>query len=264
MSILGCGWLGLPLAKTLAAHGFNINGSTTSSQKLEVLQQSGIYPFLIALEDRSISGDITEFLKSSYTLVLDVPPKIKDAAPNSYVLKIRTLIPEIINAGIKNVLFISSTSVYGNEAVIATEELDPKPSTESGKQLFACENLLRETPDFQTTIIRFGGLIGSDRHPIKHLAGKENVENPDAPINLIHREDCLGIIIKIIENKIWGETFNAVAPYHPSREDYYTQKARAMNLPLPTFNRKNQSTGKQISSGKLIRFINYNFLHPEL
>jgi nucleoside-diphosphate-sugar epimerase len=56
---------------------------------------------------------------------------------------------------------------------------------------------------FKTTILRFGGLIGEDRNPIRFLAGRENLENPDAPINLIHQTDCIGIILRIIE-KILG------------------------------------------------------------
>ena len=35
ISILGCGWLGLPLAKSLLAKGYKIKGSTTSESKLE-------------------------------------------------------------------------------------------------------------------------------------------------------------------------------------------------------------------------------------
>lgn len=264
ISILGCGWLGLPLAKTLAAHGFYIKGSTTSPSKLEILEKMGVEPYLIELKPDTIQGEIAEFLRTSSTLILDVPPKAKDDGANAYLLKIKTLIPFIKKSGIKNVLFISSISVYGNESGIASEEVKPTPITESGKQLLETEDLFRKTTPFQTTILRFGGLIANDRHPVNYLSGKENIENPDAPVNLIHREDCLSIIIKIIENKIWGETFNAVAPYHPTREDYYTRKAREMDLPLPTFSRKQASVGKQVSTSKLLRFINYNFLHPEL
>jgi hypothetical protein len=38
-------------------------------------------------------------------------------------------------------------------------------------------------------------LIGEDK-PIKFIAGRENMDNPDAPINLIHQADCIGIILK--------------------------------------------------------------------
>ncbi|RZJ68464.1 MAG: SDR family NAD(P)-dependent oxidoreductase [Flavobacterium sp.] len=264
ISILGCGWLGLPLAKTLAAHGFHIKGSTTSHEKIDVLAAAGIEPFLVTLSAKEILGDIADFLHSSATLIIDVPPKQRSEESEDYSDKIRKLMPYIEKAGVKNVLFISSTSVYGNGAGVATEETEPQPQTKNGEQLLESEKLLLENEYFQTTVLRFGGLVADDRHPVKFLAGRENIENPDAPINLIHREDCLSIIIRIIENKIWGEIFNAVAPFHPTREEYYTQKARALQLPLPSFSRKNQSQGKQVNSGKLGRIVHYNFLHPEL
>ena len=70
ISILGCGWLGLPLAKALLENGFLVKGSTTSVEKLSVLENSGIHPFLIALESNSVSGDIETFLKGSKTLII--------------------------------------------------------------------------------------------------------------------------------------------------------------------------------------------------
>ena len=96
-------------------------------------------------------------------------------------------------------LFISSTSVYGEENLIVTEETELNPDTESGKQLVQTEQLLQSNLNFKTTILRFGGLIGEDRHPIKFLAGRKNIENPNAPINLIHQDDCIGIIMEILE-----------------------------------------------------------------
>ena len=132
---------------------------------------------------------------------------------------------------------MSSTSVYGDSFPIVeiTEETKPNPDTESGKQLAITERHLQSNPHFKTTIIRFGGLLGDDRHPITFLAGKTNVENPDAPVNLIQREDCIGIIEKIlnqVEYDIWGETFNAVAPQHPTRKAYYQKKAELFNFCL--------------------------------
>lgn len=263
ISILGCGWLGLPLAKTLAASGFHIKGSTTSETKLETLAHSGIDPYLLKLGSDEIVGDIAEFLSTSSTLIIDFPPNSKSES-GSYASKIELLLPHIVQSGIKFVLFVSSTSVYGKGNGIATEEMTITPTTDSGKQLLEAERILLEDPHFQTTVLRFGGLIGGERHPVFQLSGKENLENPEGPINLIHRDDCLGIILKIIENKIWGEVFNAVAPYHPTREEYYSEKAQTLDLPLPIFNNKNHSPGKIVSTGKLLRYIKYNFLHPEL
>ena len=59
--------------------------------------------------------------------------------------------------------------------------------------------------------------------------GRNKVENPEAPINLIHQSDCIEIIEKIIGKEIWNTVFNAVAPFHPSRKKYYTEKALQLN-----------------------------------
>jgi hypothetical protein len=96
------------------------------------------------------------------------------------------------------------------------------------------------------------------------LAGRKNIENPNAPINLIHQEDCIGIILKIIELNCWNETFNAVTPFHASRKEYYTQKAIDLNLTLPEFNSESPTFGKTISSDKAENVLGYTFVKPNL
>ncbi|MVO09550.1 SDR family NAD(P)-dependent oxidoreductase [Flavobacterium sp. TP390] len=273
ISLLGCGWLGLPLANDLLKNGFSVKGSTTSAHKLELLQEKGIQPFLITLYENTIEGDITGFLKDSEVLVIDIPPSLRKDTSISFVAKIKTLVTQIEKSEIKKVLFVSSTSVYGDIEIFSTplevtEETPTNPDTESGKQLVEVEQLLLDNPYFQTIVLRFGGLIGEDRHPIKYLAGKENVENPDGPINFIHQEDCIGIILEILEqlldsarsdNKTDKIIFNAVAPQHPTREEYYHKKAKNMNLPLPIFAKNTASKGKIISSAKIETVLSYIF-----
>ena len=41
ISILGCGWLGFPLAQALLKAGFSTKGSTTSIDKKEMLEKAG-------------------------------------------------------------------------------------------------------------------------------------------------------------------------------------------------------------------------------
>ena len=57
ISILGCGWLGFPLAKSLLQKGYMVSGSTTSVEKISVLENAGITPFLIELSDVTIEGE---------------------------------------------------------------------------------------------------------------------------------------------------------------------------------------------------------------
>lgn len=262
ISILGIGWLGFPLAKKLIEIGYNVKGSTTSESKLEHLKTNNIQPFQLELSEDKINGNILGFLENSEVLIIDIPPKLRSNPSENFVEKIKLLVSEIEKATIKKVFFVSSTSVYADAFPIVeiNENSIPNPDSESGKQLLQTEELLLSNKSFQTTILRFGGLIGEDRHPIKFLAGKSNVGNPDAPINLIHQEDCIGIICKIL-NQVQNDNiiFNAVTPQHPTRKEYYHKKAEIANLPFPIFAENQQSKGKIISSSKIETILNYKF-----
>lgn len=261
ISILGCGWLGLPLAEHLIQKGFSIKGSTTSPNRIGELESKEIEAFIIELSVDEISGDYEAFLQNSKILIIDIPPKLRGENPVSFVDKMKTFIQKaVVNSSIEQVLFISSTSVYGDEAITVTEETIEKPQTLSGKELLETEDFLQQQTAFKSTILRFGGLIGGSRNPAKSLSGKSNIATPNAPINLIHQDDCICIITAIIEQNFWGEKINASAPFHPTRKEYYTAKANQLGLPLPEFEENNIS-GKVIDSSKLISELNYNFIH---
>lgn len=264
ISILGCGWLGFPLAKALVQNGFLVKGSTTSTEKVSTLQSAGIDPFVVQLEEEKISESVADFLANSQILIVNIPPKLRGNSTENFVSKIENLLPFIEKSRIEKVLFVSSTSVYGDDNDLVTEDTPLNPDTEGGRQLVIVESLLQKNTLFETTILRFGGLIGEDRNPVRFLSGRENIENPDAPINLIHQDDCIAIIEKIIALNSWNKTFNAVAPYHPSRKEYYTQKATDLNLALPKFAASNTIVGKTILNDKLIKSLQYCFTKPTL
>ena len=264
ISILGCGWLGIPLAEALIKNGFSVSGSTTSIEKISLLKNLGVEPFLLSIEGNTIKGDVLSFLKESSVLIINIPPKLRGNLADNFVEKIAVLIPFIEKSSVEKVLFVSSTSVYGDSNKTVFETTIPVPEGENGKQLFASETLLQENKNFKTTVIRFGGLIGKDRHPVTFLAGRNNLENPNAPINLIHQDDCIGIILKVFKSNFWNETLNAVAPFHPTREEYYTKKAKEFNLEPPIFNHSKPSIGKTIVSDLLENVLKYHFIKESL
>jgi len=259
ISVLGCGWLGFPLAKALLQQGFKVKGSTTSVDKLESLRGAGIDSYLINLDTDVAEQATADFLRESEILIINIPPKTH-LGDTSYAGKLEKLLPYIQQAEIKKVLFVSATSVYADNDGIATEDDIPNPDTSGGKELLKAEQVFTNQADFKTTVLRFSGLMGEERHPIKFLAGRENIANPDAPVNLIHLEDCIGIILKIIGKESWGEIYNGSAPSNPSRESYYTQKAIEYNLPAPKFNNEVPSVGKTISSKKVTDVLEYTFI----
>lgn len=262
ISVLGCGWLGFPLAKKLLASGYEINGATTSLEKLDLLQKTNINPFLIHVFEDKIEGDFAKFIAKSTILIINIPPKLRGGSTESYFKKIALLVPYIEQSTVEKVVFVSSTSVYNETELYnnpITENTTTIPETESGKQLLECENILMQNINFKTTVLRFGGLVGDDRNPIFMLSGKQNIINPDAPVNLIHLEDCIGIIKTIIESDKWNEIYNAVAPFDKTRKQYYEQKAISFGLVPPHFDENKTNLGKKINSQKLILDFDYKF-----
>ncbi|MBO0324361.1 SDR family oxidoreductase [Muricauda sp. CAU 1633] len=231
IGVLGCGWLGLPLAKRLLQDSYKVFGTTTSEEKLNELQKEGIRPFQIRLSPTAILGDIQGFLSQIDVLIINVPPRLRGKNTESFVDKTVLLHSEIKKSGLTKVIFVSSTAVYGDLEGEVNELTPIKPTTESGKQLMESEQLFGNDPNLSCTIIRFGGLIGPDRHPVTMLSQKTHLTNGNDPVNLIHLEDCIHMILTILENQYWGELFNGVNPFHPSKSDYYGSEAAKRGLP---------------------------------
>ena len=261
ISIIGCGWLGLDLAKKLVEEGFIVNGSTTSKNKLEVIKKHSIQPFLVELNETEISGNYSQFLTGSDTVIINIPPGLRRNPNKNHILEVKHLMCAIEAHAIKNVLYISSTSVFKNEAnsPTITAQTKPNAAASNAKQLIEIEQMLQNNPNFKTTILRFGGLIDETRHPSSMLSGRKNVSNPKAPINLIHKVDCITIIQNIIENKYWNTTLNAAYPKHINKDTYYSEDCKRKNLPLPEYNYKEESKGKIIDSTSLVQLLNYTF-----
>ncbi|MGC1515273.1 MAG: SDR family oxidoreductase [Maribacter sp.] len=263
IGVIGCGWLGLPLAQTLAKKEYTVSGTTTSTEKLSLLSESGIVPFQISLSEKRIEGAITEFLEPLDVLVINIPPGLRGSGKQeSYVGKIKLLYAHLKTTGPRKVLFISSTSVYGEATGTLTEKDIPAPSSESGRQLLECERLFRNDQELHSTIIRFGGLIGPDRHPISMLSGRENLKAGNAPVNLIHQDDCIQIITSVIEMELWDTVINAVHPYHPTKREYYTHEAIKRGLKPPLYLPDTGTQHKLIDSCNPFLINNYVFLTP--
>lgn len=262
ISILGCGWLGFPLAKELLKNDEHVvKGATTSQDKMISLQQAGLIPYRIKIFAEGVEGDLTSFLSDADVLIINIPPGLRKDPDADFVGKIEKIKLYLDKSSVKHILFVSSTSVYEDREDFPTytEIADPNGTAENSKQLIAAEELLTSGDNYTTTIIRFGGLFGPGRHPVKYLAGRSGIKNPGAPVNLIHLEDCIGIIKRVIEKETWGQPINAVNPENPPKEKYYLEQAKAENLAPPEFDHSKPSKGKIIGSVVIREKLEYHF-----
>lgn len=264
ITILGCGWLGLPLAKELIAEGYTLKGSTTREEKLEVLRDAGIEPFLVTLDPEIEGEDLCDFLQSDL-LVVNIPPPRRDDIVEFHIQQISSLIDALRQSPVRSLLFVSSTSVYPMLNREVSEEDAADPESPSGQALLHAEEMLMQETGFQTTVLRFGGLAGYDRSPETYLSRMTEIASPEQPMNLIHRDDCIRVIMEIIRLGQWGEVFNACSPCHPLRRDYYARAAEAAGMPVPPSGSESDPPSfKLVSSRKLVGALDYTFLHPDL
>ncbi|MDG5490545.1 NAD(P)H-binding protein [Psychroserpens sp. SPM9] len=260
IAVIGCGWLGSPLAKTLVKAGYKVHGSTTTKSKLAVLEAAQIKAFLIQLSSEGITGDLQACLSGCETLILNIPPGLSKNPDKDYVQQMSYVVKTIEASSVKQVLFISSTSVYDDEESFPIiTETSATSASKKAAQLIKVERLFQQHKSFKTTLLRFSGLFAEDRHPARFLSGKTNLKNADAPVNLIHREDCIAIIITLLQLDIWDATFNASTPIHPTKKDYYTSECNRLQIAIPEFDETKKSQGKIIDSNTLVRLLNYDF-----
>ena len=247
VSVLGCGWLGKPLSISLLDEGYSVKGSTTTEEKLELLEMNNITPYIVNISEFE---EFDSFL-SSDILIISITSKDVDGFQN--------LISQIESSDVQKVIFISSTSVYGRLNKVMTEEdvVLKTPLTE-------IEDLFRQNNFFETTIIRFAGLFGDERHPSNWFKNGRKIPQPKGFVNMIHKEDCIEIIHTIIDQNCWGQTFNACSNHHPTRREFYTIAKLSNDFEIPEFEDNDVYEWKIISSKKLQDVLDYTFIHDDL
>ncbi len=265
VAILGCGWLGTALAQHLLAAGHPVLGTTTTPAQVAVLTQMGVRPQLLQLgPDSGPLADEALFalLQAADVLVLNVPPRA--AAAGTYPTLLRPVHRAVAAAGIGRVLFVSSTSVYPDEPR-PMREADALSNRDAASDVLRAEgHFVPRYGQWQSTVVRLGGLIGPGRAPGRFLAGRHDLAQGNAPVNLLHLTDAVGVLAAIIRHGAWGHTFNVAADDHPLRRDFYPAAARHLGLVAPTFRPETGPTGKTVDSSLVRRTVPYTFQHDDV
>lgn len=264
ISILGCGWLGLPLGKHFSDKGYTVKGSTTNEEKLPILTENGIEAFRIQLNPQIVGENVDNFLKAE-TLLINIPPRISLQKVDAHVEQIANLLVHVKNSSIKNIIYISSTSVYPelNREVFEEDVITPEQS--ASPTMVKAEKLLLEfwkESSVNLTILRCGGLMGYERIPAKYFSGWKGLTTGDIQVNYVHRDDVIRIIETIIENNIWNEVFNIVSPIHPTRKEIYAKNCEELGFEMPEFVAPNgPQPFKIISPKKWLEHSKYEFIY---
>lgn len=264
IAVLGCGWLGLPLAQHLLAQGHRVLGTTTSAEQLPVLAAAGIEAQLLQLGAEFTASDeqrLTALLSQATSLVLNVPPRA--AVAGGYPQLLRPVHRAVAAAHLKAVLFVSTTGVYPNEPRLMHETAALSTRDAASDVLRTEGHFVPRYGQWQSTVVRLGGLFGPGRPPGRFLAGRRNLPQGNAPTNLLHLTDAVGVLSTILEQDIWGHTLNVCAQMHPLRRDFYPAAAQYLGLEPPVF-LPDDGGGKIIDSSRLRALVPYTFRHDDV
>ena len=235
MSVLGCGWVGLPLAKKLVLEGYFVKGSTTTSDSVSVLNDAGIHPYLFSIPTLDIA--LESFFLSD-VLVITIPFLRSYEDPWMYVDVIKQCLfvkPEV------QIIFMSSTSVYHSPNDWVDEACSIVFLNERQKALFDAEQCILAK---QGVVLRLGGLYGFDRR----VTAREPMTSP---VNLVHRDDVVACTLSVIRQGIRNDVFNVVSDEHRTKSElFFGKKPVALD------------SYKMVSNTKLKQVLGYSFLHP--
>ena len=246
ISIIGCGWLGLSLAKALVDQQYQVAGSTTTSSKLDVLEKNGIRGSLLKLNPMP-EGKYFQQLFENETLVINIPPGSRKHPPEYYREQIKYLKYLINNSEkVKRVIFISSTSYYPNNDQVVDESTKHDLSNGSNQAIVWAEQEISQIKP-ALIILRPGGLMGDDRIPGKYFAGKET-EGRDNPTNYIHREDVIKTIKELLRQKEWPQVKNLVNPEHHTRQKVMMAMAKKHDFESPIWKQPFRTSTKIVDS----------------
>ena len=280
--IVGCGYVGFPLATELVKRGHVVFGLRRSASLDEDMRIAGIVP---------LHGDITQ-PASLKTLPRDFDWVVNCVASGGggleeyrqlYLQGMENLtdwlVPssQRIHVAVPRIVYTSSTGVYGqNDGSLVDETSPTEPLSGTSKVLVEAEQALlaagREKY-FPAMILRAAGIYGPERGYLlkQFLRGEARIEDSGARmLNMIHRDDLIRVIIAALELGRTGEIYNVVDDSPVSQLDFFKWLAARLGKPLPPViledsaaPRKRGLTNKRVSNAKLKTELSIKFQFPD-
>ena len=290
VTIIGAGWLGAPLALSLFNAGESVVATKQSQTTLAALKTKfsekcpdfnltqNLHFCLFSeeiLQKETESANDYPALFSERKVIITIPPtpfirrySQEDAEKGviDYANFIKKIHDVALESGALEILYTSSTSVYGNSSGIIHEELPAMPQTLNAKAIHQAEKVLLQSP-LPITILRLGGLIGHGRHPILTLQGKTGIQTPFNAINLVHITDVISAITVILQRPKRAQEhqiYNLVSPTHPNRMSYYQSIAHYLGLIPPQFEAPKPLLKRIIDGEKITEKGDFNYQITDL
>lgn len=271
--VIGCGYVGTPLAKRLVELGHEVWGVRRSEASAAELTALGIKPFAA---DISQPGAL-DTLPGSFDWIVNLVSSDKGGPAEYrqvYVEGNRNLIEWARKHPMKKLIYTSSTSVYAQNDGSAVKESSPaEPTTETSQILVEAEKLLAAAaPGVPAVVLRVAGIYGPERgHLFKQfLKNEAKIPGQGARIiNMIHVDDLIEVIIAALKNGRAGEIYNVVDDEPVSLLHFYRWLSETLGKWMPPFapeeqepERKRAITSKKVQNRRMKTELGVQLKYP--
>jgi nucleoside-diphosphate-sugar epimerase len=252
--IIGCGYIGLPLARALLTRGDTVTGWVRSTKSAEELADEGLA--------RVVTGSVAE--ENSWRGVEEKFDAIVHCASSGGGGA--AAYREVYLEGVRQMnrhqpqaqrIFVSSTSVYGQaDGAWVDESSLAQPASPTSQILREAEE---EALGAEALVVRAAGIYGPGRAMLfeKFRRGDAVIEGDGTRwINQVHQADLVAALAHLLEAGMPGQIYNAADNEPVMLRDYYAWCSETLHLPLPAHgpvdpHRKRGLTNKRIDNRKL-------------
>lgn len=264
--IVGCGYLGTPLAALWSRAGHKVLATTRGGAgRCDALRAIGAEPVLF---------DVTQggTLPRADLVVTAVG---MDRGQNHTMREVYVEGLAQVMAALPQTpriwMHVSSTSVYGQDDASWVDENSPAKSTDgSGRVVLEAEELLVSGVR-GAMILRFGGIYGPHRLlKVRAIRQGDIFEgDPMRWLNLIHRDDGVRILDRLAEleslpvESVANGVLNVVDLCPVQRGEFYAEMARLMGVAVPQWRPRppgsppapHEGNNRRVSSAKLVSLL---------
>lgn len=230
--IAGCGYVGSELARQLLAAGHTVFGLRRNTAQLppgvEPIPADLVVPGSLAVVPKALDYVFYTASASGYS---------ESAYRAAYVSGLRNLLGALYRqTELKRIIYTSSTGVYAQDDGSWLDESSPTPSDRfSARALLEGELAVRDAR-IPGTVARFSGIYGPGRtRLIDSVAeGSARLEpGPDRYLNHIHRDDCAGVLVHLMNLKKPEDLYLATDNEPRTRNDLLCWIAQQLGKPEP-------------------------------
>lgn len=273
VAILGCGYVGMAVARHWREQGLRIAATTTRPERLAELESIADRALVMRGSDLAAFSDL--LAGGVHTLLICLAAGRQGDYCATYLATAQTLMHYLEDyqledrPGLGQIIFTSTCSVYGDYGGAWVTEADPpRPLSPNGTIMLTTEQTLltAATDRRQVAILRLGGIYGPGRELAtiyRSFAGTVRPGRGNQPTNWVHLKDIVGAIAFVRQQSLGG-IYNLVQDEIPSRRGLVDRVCRAYNLAAVSWDPTQLETSAyhgRISNQKL-KGAGYGFQQP--